>query len=269
MTDRLLEAMGRAVRDSHVEPEPASLPLLVTIAQRMYAIFTDGAAELTDDSELDNTTLNAIGFTASRYGVLGVRELTAMVAAGVPFREDVTAELPASHRQAVLEALREPPTAPDYWPGPLGYSVALHKAVTAAEAADDGSDARRFYAIGLRVAAGLYGLPDGVAPANRRAAADDLPPIRRVLFGDEPPPEELVRYRMLCGELDLMPVFVIKGKDRLAPAAVAAYRDLCAAAGLSGQADQVQHAVTEIIGWQARHPRKVQTPDHAHVPVGG
>lgn len=70
-------------------------------------------------------------------------------------------------------------------------------------------------------------------------------------------------------EEDPMPVFVIKGKDRLAPAAVNAYFTLCLSRGLSGQAAEVADAEQEIREWQYRHPNLVKYPDHPHVPAGG
>jgi hypothetical protein len=66
---------------------------------------------------------------------------------------------------------------------------------------------------------------------------------------------------------DPMPVFVIKGKDRLAPEAVAAYGDLCACADLLDQASEVEAALAEINDWQRRHPDMVETPDHQHIPA--
>jgi hypothetical protein len=66
---------------------------------------------------------------------------------------------------------------------------------------------------------------------------------------------------------DPMPVFVIKGTDRIAPAAVEAYHDLCIELGLSDQAGQVWHAAEEIRRWQARHPDRIKKPDHPHVPA--
>jgi hypothetical protein len=66
---------------------------------------------------------------------------------------------------------------------------------------------------------------------------------------------------------DPMPVFVIKGKDRLAIDAIVAYGELCLTAGLYDQAYQVGEAVKEIRDWQDRNPDKVKTPDHEHVPV--
>lgn len=68
---------------------------------------------------------------------------------------------------------------------------------------------------------------------------------------------------------DPMPVFVIKAKDRLAPEAVTAYGDLCAAEGLVSQLSQVDAALAEIRAWQRRHPDLVKMPDHPHVPVSG
>lgn len=66
---------------------------------------------------------------------------------------------------------------------------------------------------------------------------------------------------------DPMPVFVIKGKDRLAPDAVHGYFTLCLSNGLPAQAAEVADAEREICGWQDRHPELVKTPDHEHVPV--
>lgn len=64
-----------------------------------------------------------------------------------------------------------------------------------------------------------------------------------------------------------MPVFVIKGKDRLAPQAVNAYHALCRHFGLHDQAEQVLRARDEIDAWQERHPDLVKLPDHPHVPA--
>ena len=69
-------------------------------------------------------------------------------------------------------------------------------------------------------------------------------------------------------EGDPMPVFVIKGKDVLAPDAIAAYQNACAARGLNEQARQVWLALGEVAGWQSRHPDLVKLPDHPHVPAG-
>lgn len=66
---------------------------------------------------------------------------------------------------------------------------------------------------------------------------------------------------------DPMPVFVIKGQDRIAPGAVEAYHDLCVERGLAGQAAQVWQAAEEIRRWQARHPDRVKMPNHPHVPA--
>ncbi len=71
------------------------------------------------------------------------------------------------------------------------------------------------------------------------------------------------------GNPDPMPVFVIKGKDRLAPAAIEAYRTLCEDHGLTHQATQVDVAHDEVAGWQERNPDLVKLPDHDHVPARG
>jgi hypothetical protein len=64
-----------------------------------------------------------------------------------------------------------------------------------------------------------------------------------------------------------MPVFVIKAKDRFAPAAVEAYRAICENAGSTEQAHQVALAWLEIRDWQKRNPDLLQFPEHPHVPV--
>jgi hypothetical protein len=66
---------------------------------------------------------------------------------------------------------------------------------------------------------------------------------------------------------DPMPVFVIKGKDRLALAAVHSYFLLCLGRGLTSQAAEVSAAEREILEWQGRHRDQVKSPDHLHVPV--
>ena len=64
-----------------------------------------------------------------------------------------------------------------------------------------------------------------------------------------------------------MPVFVIKGKDRLALEAIRAYRALCEAHGLTDQAREVGKAHREMREWQRRNPAAMQLPDHPHVPA--
>lgn len=66
-------------------------------------------------------------------------------------------------------------------------------------------------------------------------------------------------------DTDPMPVFVIKGKDRLAPEAIAAYSKLCLAGELDEQWVEVETALAEIVVWQQRHPDLVKTPSHKHV----
>ncbi|HZN77975.1 MAG TPA: hypothetical protein VFC00_40710 [Micromonosporaceae bacterium] len=68
---------------------------------------------------------------------------------------------------------------------------------------------------------------------------------------------------------DPMPIFPIKAKDALAPEAVAAYLALCRKYRLDGQAREVEKALVEIEGWQARHEDLLQLPTHVHVPAGG
>lgn len=66
---------------------------------------------------------------------------------------------------------------------------------------------------------------------------------------------------------DPMPVFTIKGQDRLAVAAVEGYRAICENAGLTEQAHQVAIAGREIHDWQQRNPDRLKFPDHKHVPA--
>lgn len=66
---------------------------------------------------------------------------------------------------------------------------------------------------------------------------------------------------------DVMPVFVIKAKDRLADAAVYAYYKACVQHGLTEQAREVAKALEEICAWQERNPDRIKMPDHKHVGV--
>lgn len=233
MGGRVENLVAQAVRATSVEPWPGTLPLLTTLTTRMYAIFTNGG-ELDDDTDLDtDAVLNAVGFVASRYGSLGVRELGALLDAGGPFREDVMVTLPASYRRAVREEANRAPTKPDFWPGPPAFAVALHDAIQEAAAEQDGSTARVFYEMGLRVAAGLYGLPDGASQADRR--------------------EAMARW-------DVMPVFPIWAADKFAVTTLRTYRRLCEEHGLAEQARQVLVATAQMTGWRERHPRLVQIP---------
>jgi hypothetical protein len=75
--------------------------------------------------------------------------------------------------------------------------------------------------------------------------------------------------RRLSPDEDPMPVFVIKGKDRLAPDAIGTYAQLCLDNEMIDQWAEVEHAKAEIVVWQERHPELVKTPDHPHVPAGG
>jgi hypothetical protein len=65
-----------------------------------------------------------------------------------------------------------------------------------------------------------------------------------------------------------MPVFVLKGKDALALATIAAYRQECFDSRLFEQAQQVNLAYREMASWQNRHRDLIKLPDHKHVPVG-
>jgi hypothetical protein len=66
---------------------------------------------------------------------------------------------------------------------------------------------------------------------------------------------------------DPMPVFVIKGKDKLALEAIRAYRRLCEHYGLRTQAREVGKAHREMREWQQRNRAAMQLPDHPHVPA--
>lgn len=66
---------------------------------------------------------------------------------------------------------------------------------------------------------------------------------------------------------DPMPVFVLKGKDALAPGIIDAYRRECIRHGLDDQAEQVASAFREMADWQARNWTLVKLPDHPHVPA--
>lgn len=66
---------------------------------------------------------------------------------------------------------------------------------------------------------------------------------------------------------DPMPVFVIKAKDNLAPAAVFSYATLVEGLGLYTQAKQTRLALNEIVAWRERNPSACKWPDHKHVPA--
>lgn len=66
---------------------------------------------------------------------------------------------------------------------------------------------------------------------------------------------------------DPMPVFTLKGKDRLTLSTIQAYQAACESAGLAEQARQVGEAFDEIAGWQSRNRGLLHYPDHTHVPV--
>lgn len=66
---------------------------------------------------------------------------------------------------------------------------------------------------------------------------------------------------------DPEPVFPIRSQDRFAVDTVNYYRSRCVQAGLDRQAQQVTLARMEISGWQSRHPGRIKSPDHDHVPA--
>ncbi len=65
-----------------------------------------------------------------------------------------------------------------------------------------------------------------------------------------------------------MPVFVIKARDHLAPAAIEEYRRLCVSNGLAEQAEQVALAFREVVEWRTAHPDECKWPDHDHASAG-
>jgi hypothetical protein len=67
---------------------------------------------------------------------------------------------------------------------------------------------------------------------------------------------------------DPMPVFTIKGQDRLALETIEAYWVLCKRLGLHQQADEVSKALDEMRAWQNRNPGRMKLPDHEHRPAG-
>lgn len=93
---------------------------------------------------------------------------------------------------------------------------------------------------------------------------------------DRPPPDIEARLNAAYDEgtlrgvplqEDPMPVFTIKAQDLLADDTIRAYFDLCVAAGLRSQADEVLAARTEIREWQTRNRDRMKLPDHHHRPV--
>jgi hypothetical protein len=104
-------------------------------------------------------------------------------------------------------------------------------------------------------------MPDlGVLVSWLMAEADtaraETQALRTQLHGTRPQPDG-----------DPAPVFVLRGRDELAPVIVHQYRELCDEAGLPDQAHQVGLALDEIIEWQDRHPDLVGLPTHLHTPV--
>jgi len=58
------------------------------------------------------------------------------------------------------------------------------------------------------------------------------------------------------------PVIVLRGRDRLVPELVKAYRDMCAAAGSPQRhLELIDASAAEIGSWQASNQDKVRTPD--------
>jgi hypothetical protein len=104
-------------------------------------------------------------------------------------------------------------------------------------------------------------------PEARAAVIPDLGELLKWLMDDADRARQPVRAQAAAVDPDPMPVFVIKGKDRLASEAVAAYSKLCLDDGLDEQWAEVEVALAEIIVWQQRHPELVKTPDHKHVPA--
>lgn len=60
------------------------------------------------------------------------------------------------------------------------------------------------------------------------------------------------------------PVFLFRAQDRLLPAVLSYYRDLCVAEGSPDEhADGIQLAQAQVAAWQAMHADRVHLPDSA------
>lgn len=68
---------------------PRAVDLLVQLATRAHNMW-HGHRLPEGDGQLTDTEWTTIGWAATRYGALSARELTALVQAGAPFREDTT-----------------------------------------------------------------------------------------------------------------------------------------------------------------------------------
>ena len=65
-----------------------------------------------------------------------------------------------------------------------------------------------------------------------------------------------------------MPVFILKGKDKLALSTINYYLNKCISARLTEQAKEVAKAYMEMRNWQDDNPEEMKLPDHKHIPVG-
>lgn len=57
------------------------------------------------------------------------------------------------------------------------------------------------------------------------------------------------------------PFFLIRGKDLLAPHAVAAYAELLRKVGQDGQAEHVEAIAVRMLEWAAKYPDLMKVPD--------
>lgn len=73
----------------------------------------------------------------------------------------------------------------------------------------------------------------------------------------------LLRARVVAADV---PVFVLKGTDILAAAAISYYTELCRSNGAVDQANEVEKALLEMREWQKANLSRVKTPVHRHVP---
>ncbi len=60
------------------------------------------------------------------------------------------------------------------------------------------------------------------------------------------------------------PVFIIRGKDKIAVTIIREYMKECARLGLMAQADEVEKAMQEMMGWQTSNRDSLVWPAHVH-----
>lgn len=108
---------------------------------------------------------------------------------------------------------------------------------------------------------------------------EEIPGAAEVLLhgalGDEDPGSaeravslamKLLDQRVIAADV---PIFIVKGTDNLALAAMNYYAQLCRSNGLFSQAKEVEKAIDEMADWQRGNQDRVKQPHHKHVPVSG